>query len=366
MAVTALIYGLSLPLLALVMNARGIDSTLIGWSAAVQSVGIVLIAPFLPAYMSRVGPAMPMLGAILVSLVAFLLLPLFTSTGAWFLLRFVIGSAGGVLWVCGDAWVNEVATERIRGRVVAGYGVAIAAGFSLGPLLLSVTGSDSAAPFLISSAIILLSALPLLPVLRIAPSMGGEQAGGLFHYFKLTPIPMMMCLVYAVAEAILFTFLPLYGIDQGLDQRQVLHLIALIGFGGMLGQIPLGWLADQMDRTVLACLSIFFVAVVAFALPVVITLPVWNLVSMLFLGAFASGIYMLSMVMVGERFSGADLAAASALLGLMFGAGSVLGPPIGGLAMKFFPPHGVPLSIALMFAAFLPVMVVALLRKDRR
>jgi hypothetical protein len=34
--------------------------------------------------------------------------------------------------------------------------------------------------------------------------------------------------------------------------------------------------------------------------------------------------------------------------------------------MKFFPPHGVPLSIALMFAAFLPVMVVALLRKDRR
>lgn len=366
MAVTALIYGLSLPLLALVMNARGIDSTLIGLSAAVQSIGIVLIAPFLPAYMSRVGPAMPMLGAILVSLVAFLLLPLFTSTGAWFLLRFVIGSAGGVLWVCGDAWVNEVATERIRGRVVAGYGVAIAAGFSLGPLLLSVTGSDSVAPFLISSAIILLSALPLLPVLRIAPSMGGEQAGGLFHYFKLTPIPMMMCLVYAVAEAILFTFLPLYGIDQGLDQRQVLHLIALIGFGGMLGQIPLGWLADQMDRTVLACLSIFFVAVVAFALPVVITLPVWNLVSMLFLGAFASGIYMLSMVMVGERFSGADLAAASALLGLMFGAGSVLGPPIGGLAMKFFPPHGVPLSIALMFAAFLPVMVVALLRKDRR
>jgi MFS family permease len=98
---------------------------------------------------------------------------------------------------------------------------------------------------------------------------------------------------------------------------------------------------------------------------VVIAMPVWNLVSMLLLGAFASGIYMLSMVMVGERFSGADLAAASALLGLMFGAGSVLGPAVGGLAREFFPPHGVPFSIGLMFVAFLPVIVVALLRKDR-
>jgi hypothetical protein len=34
--------------------------------------------------------------------------------------------------------------------------------------------------------------------------------------------------------------------------------------------------------------------------------------------------------------------------------------------MEFFPPHGVPLSIAWMFAAFLSVMVIALLRKDRR
>ena len=112
-----------------------------------------------------------MLGAILVSIVAFLLLPVFRGVGAWFVLRFVIGAAGGVLWVCGDTWVNEVATEGFRGRVVAIYGVAVAGGFALGPLLLSVTGTEGVAPFLVTSAIILLSALPLLPVLRIVPSM---------------------------------------------------------------------------------------------------------------------------------------------------------------------------------------------------
>jgi len=366
MAVTALIYGLSLPLLALVMNARGIDSTLIGLSTAVQSVGIVLVAPYLPAYMSRSGPAVLMLGAILVSLVAFLLLPVFSSIGSWFWLRFVIGAAGGVLWVCGDAWVNEVATERIRGRVVAIYGVAVAGGFLLGPLLLSVTGSDGVAPFLVASAIMLLSALPLLPVVRIAPSMQGEQAGGLFHYFALAPVTMLMSGMYAVSEAILLTFLPLYALAQGLAEAQALYLIALLGLGGMIGQFPIGWLADHVNRLLLASLSILFVAIAAVAIPVVITVPVWNLVFMLFLGAATTGVYTISMVMIGEQFRGADLAAASALFGLMFGAGSVLGPPVGGVAMKLLPPHGVPLSIAVMYAIFLPLPVIALLRNRRR
>ena len=70
--------------------------------------------------------------------------------------------------------------------------------------------------------------------------------------------------------------------------------------------------------------------------------------------------------MIGERFSGADLAAASALFGLLFGVGSILGPPFGGVAMESLPPHGVPLSIAVMWAVFLPFPVIALLRNGRR
>jgi hypothetical protein len=52
MSVASLIYGLSLPLLSLVMHQRGVDGTLIGISAAMQSAAIVLVSPFLPKYMS--------------------------------------------------------------------------------------------------------------------------------------------------------------------------------------------------------------------------------------------------------------------------------------------------------------------------
>jgi MFS family permease len=177
---------------------------------------------------------------------------------------------------------------------------------------------------------------------------------------------MLLGGVYAVSEAILLTFIPLYGMDQGLVEAQALYLIAFMGIGGMIGQFPIGWLADHMNRLLLASLSVLFVAVAAIAIPVVITLPTWNLVFMLVLGAATTGVYTIGMVMVGEQFRGADLAAASALYGLMFGAGSILGPPIGGVAMESLPPHGVPLSIAVMYAIFLPLPVIALLRNRRR
>ena len=171
MAATSLIYGLSVPLLSLILEDRGVGGTLIGSQAAVQSVAILLISPLLPRYMSRVGPAILMLGAIVVSLVAFLLLAVFPSMLAWFVLRFTIGAAGSVLWVCGEAWINQVAEDSMRGRTVAIYSMAVSAGFALGPAVLSVTGTRGLTPFVVSGAVMLLSALPLLTVLQNSPML---------------------------------------------------------------------------------------------------------------------------------------------------------------------------------------------------
>jgi MFS family permease len=353
MSVAALIYGLSLPLLSLVMHQRGVDGTLIGISAAMQSAAIVLISPFLPKYMSRSGPAVLMLGAILVSLVAFLLLPVFTSVSAWFALRFVIGA------------VNQVASDATRGRVVALYSMAVAAGFSLGPLLLSITGSGGFTPFLAAGAIMLLAALPLLSVVRIAPRMHGQRSGGLLHYLRLAPVAMLLCALYAITEGIVLTFLPLYGLGVGLSEPRVLYLITLMGIGGIVGQLPIGWLADHMNRMLLAALCTLLVAIAAAAMPMVLTHHPWNLLFMLAYGAIISAIYTVAMVIIGERFRGADLAAASALFGLMWGGGSILGPPIGGLAMDLHS-HGVPLALALLFVLFLPLPVGAWLRQRSR
>jgi MFS family permease len=363
LTVTALIYGLCLPLLSLVMHERGVDGMIIGLSAATQSLAVAFVAPFLPRYMSRIGPARIMLGAILLSLTTFLLLPVFTSVPAWFVLRFALGTAGSCLWVCGEAWINQVAEDSVRGRVVALFSMATAGGFALGPLLLTLTGTEGARPFLIAGAMILASAVPLLSVVHTAPILEGERKGGLAHYLWLAPVPMLLCGLVALADGAMLTFLPLYGMRLGLSEPRALHLLTLMGVGGVLGQIPIGWLADRVNRMLLASVCTLLIALASLAMPLVLAHQPWNLLFMLVFGAILNGIYTVAMVLIGNRFRGADLAAASALFGVMWGSGSILGPSVGGLAMDFSGPHGLPLALTLMFAVCLPMQVGAWLRR---
>ena len=53
-----------------------------------------------------------------VSLVVFLLIPVFPNVYAWFPLRFIIGAAGALQKLADEVWVNQIAGERTRGRVV--------------------------------------------------------------------------------------------------------------------------------------------------------------------------------------------------------------------------------------------------------
>jgi len=365
MAATALISGLSVPLLSLILEDRGVGGTLIGSQAAVQSAAILLISPFLPRYMSRVGPAILMLGAIQVSLVAFLLLAVFPSMLAWFVLRFTIGAAGSVLWVCGEAWINQVSQDSTRGRVVAMYSMAVSAGFALGPAVLSVTGSRGLTPFIVSAAVMLLSALPLFTVLGSSPRMAGKRTGAMPGYFRLAPVAMLLCAMVAANDWMLISFLPLYGQDVGLSEVGALHLIMLFGIGGIVGQIPIGWLADRADRLFLATVCTVLLGAMFLAMPFVVSIQQWNLLYMLALGAVSGGVYTIALVIMGEQFRGADLAAASALFGVMWGAGTVLGPQLGGLAYDHLPPHGIPLSLAALSLLFLPFPTTAWLRGRR-
>ena len=118
MTVTSLIYGFSYPLLALVLERQGVDDTLIGLNTAAQGFAVFAVAPIASQIISRLGPARLMLLSVGLSLALFLLLPAFPNVYAWFLIRFLLGCANAFLWIAGEVWVNEMAEERRRGRIV--------------------------------------------------------------------------------------------------------------------------------------------------------------------------------------------------------------------------------------------------------
>src|SRR5207249_2170192 len=98
-------------------------------------------------------------------------------------------------------------------------------------------------------------------------------------------------------------------------------------------QFPIGWLADRIGRArvhlscgILTCLLLPL-------MPFAVTVP-WLWWTLLYaLGGAAGGIYVLSLVACGERFSGQRLVAASGIVNLTWGVASSGGPFVTGILM---------------------------------
>ena len=65
------------------------------------------------------------------------------------------------------------------------------------------------------------------------------------------------------------------------------------------------------------------------------------------------------MVLLGQRFRGPELAAATVLYTGMWGAGTMLGPLIVGASMDVLGDQSMPCLIALIYVIYLPVFFLA-------
>jgi hypothetical protein len=113
--------GLMIPLTSIVLEQRGISIIAIGLNATVYSLAILLAGPFLPAIIHRIGLLKSMFAGALLSGAFVIGLSLDDSLWLWFLLRFCMGFSGGMHWVGSETWINEVAPEQHRGRIVGAY-----------------------------------------------------------------------------------------------------------------------------------------------------------------------------------------------------------------------------------------------------
>ena len=92
---------------------------------------------------------------------------------------------------------------------------------------------------------------------------------------------------------------------------------------------------------------------------------IWNNVFMFIFGGVFSSLYMLALILLGERFKGPNLAAASALFTAIWGMGSIIGPPLGGIGMDLWQPQGLLLVVGLIFVFYLPFPIRGYLRQRR-
>jgi len=351
-------YGAVTPLISLRLEAAGVDSLLIGLLGAMFPLATLAIGAFVPAVVSRVPLLALLYASLALATASSVLFPVFTALWAWFLLRFLMGAGGTVHWIVSEIWMNALATAHDRSRLMGVYATMLAAGFTLGPLAVRVTGLEGWQPFAIVAAGIVIAGLPLPLAGAFVPKIPPRAPARMRDFLSRQPGILFAALLAGLLDSALIVFLPLYGLRSGLDQGDAITLMAWFMAGSVVLQLPLGAWADRSDRWKAMRLCVACSLLGALLLPVLTPggwLPSRALLSaVLFLwGGTAFGLYTLSLAILGDRSSLAELAAANTAFVMVYEVGSISGPVLVGAAMDLAERQGLVAVTVTLCSVFL-------------
>jgi MFS family permease len=351
-----LIFGLQPPLIALTLQRGGASSLEIGAVTGIGSIAVIVFGPLYPRMIARIGLRGAVTSGIAFAAVILLTMPLLQGAWSWLTLRFLTGCVLGLSWIASEIWLNTISTDRRRGTVMGFYVTMFAAGVLSGPLLLQLTGTTGWRPFLIGAACLAFTALPLL-FTQPPAGAGPSPPGRLLHLLRGASVVIIPALIAGLVESADVALLPVFGLRSGLDEPSSLLLLSVFLAGNVILQLPIGALADRIGRRrVLAgCASVGVIG--PLLLPHFMGQP-WLMVPLLLIwGGMMYGFYTQGIALLGETFAPAELADANTIFVVVYCAGALAGPTLGGLAMDLWPPYG----FVMFLSAAAAVVIVGLL-----
>lgn len=357
-SVFAIAQGLSYPLLSFILQRQGVSPAVIGLSAAMTPVGFILSSPLIPGLARRFGAGRTALICAGLSALVLALIGWTQDVYLWFPLRFLVGVVTNPLYVLSEIWVIALAPPSRRGRVMGIYSTIISAGFAAGPLCLLAVGTEGWPPFLVGIFAFLFCGACLAVVVKRLPRV--DEAGEKVSVLGFMPLAwLLLSAVVAAAgfEQSVLALLPVYGTHFDIPETRMSALLSTMIAGNIAMQVPLGLLAERLTARLVrfGCVSVTVLGCAL--LPALIETPlIWPCVFIW--GAVSYGIYTMSIIELGERFTGSALVAGNASFSLMWGVGGILVPPLTGGVMDLIGAAGLPVTLGAICAALAVATVI--------
>ena len=348
--------GVTLPLVSLRLESWGYGSFAIGVMAATPAVGVLLGASITGRLAGRFGTTRLMQACLLFAAFSVVLLALVQSYPVWLLLRLMIGVALTMVFILGESWINQLAIDAWRGRLVALYGTGYALSQLSGPLLLGFVGTTGDYGFWLGTGLLVGGAL-LLMGRSGAPRVDAQSASGrgLLGFCQSLPAIAWAVMLFAAFESMVLTLLPIYGLRQGFTEEHALLIVSVVVIGDALLQLPLGFLADRVSRHHLFAGCGVVLMLSSLAIPLLLQgSAIWPV--LVLFGASAGGLFTLALILIGERYRDDQLVRANAHVSQLWGVGCLLGPLLTGAASQWVTGHALPLVLAFGAAVFIALV----------
>jgi MFS family permease len=349
-AVLGFAMGFVYPLLSLALANEGLSPASIGLNAAAQPAGTIAALVATPKLVQTFGAKAVALACALSTAVLVAAYPWMPGFLPWTLLRFCQGLSFSVLFAISEAWVVQCASGPYRSRILSLYMSIFALSMALGPVLIAVVGSLGTLPFSIGAAVL---AVAIIPILLVHEVKSTEEAVATSFGQFVWRIPMLLIAValFAMTEISCLSLLPVFGILKGMNEMTAALLVTGFVSGPVLLQYPIGWLADTYSKSKVLVLCSGMAAIAFGLMPfMILSWAVWPL--LLMAGALTSGLYTVSLAMLGEQYSGAELIRGTAAFSAVYGVGSLGGSAVSGEVMTIFGPEAFIFLLALVCGLF--------------
>jgi MFS family permease len=257
---------------------------------------------------------------------AVLMHALFVSPLTWGLMRFVTGMCMAGLYVVAESWLNDMATNATRGRLLSAYMIATMGGLTAGQFLLEVADPDGFELFVLSSILVSASLLPVTLSASSAPPSGIPEPLSFRELARHVPTGVISAFWVGTSAGVLMGLGAVYAVAAEVPEERISTFLAAPLIGSFLLQFPIGWISDRISRRTV----MFWVAATASALASLLTLVTpgsWLAIAlMVLLGGTIFPLYSLTIAFTADWLPQAQLTPASAALVRVNGVGAVFGP----------------------------------------
>jgi MFS family permease len=356
--------GLQATLLGLRATLEGFPTSLTGLVMSCYYVGFLLGTRIAPRLLLRVGHVRVFAALAALASVAILVHATWLHPLPWAAMRLVSGLCFAGIYVVAESWLNHRASRTNRGRLLAVYMLVLYVGLGSAQFLLLAANPETAAPFMLVSALISLAMLPILASAQPTPEPALPQP---VHYRDLylnSPLAVVAVAVSGMISSTIFSMGPVYARLSGADTRGVAEFMAVSILAAVLTQYPVGRLSDRTDRRTVIAGACVLATLAAGSILVLSPLPhlLFLLLTALFSGA-ALTLYSLAVSHINDKLEPAQMVAASSALLLINGIAAAAGPVVSGSLMSSFGPKAYFGTLATLTGG---LTVYDLWRKSRR
>ena len=333
--------GLQGSLLGVRAASEGFGSSLTGLVMAGFFGGFLAGSKWTPKALQRVGHIRVFGALASTASISILVHSVFVDPVTWGAMRFVTGLCYAGIFVVAESWLNDRASNDMRGQMLAIYMMVTFAGMGAGQLMLNLSDPGGFDLFILVSVLISCAVVPILLSATPAPEFSTPKPVRLKRLYEASPLGVIGTFAAGLTNGTVFGMGAVYAHQSGMDIDHVSYFMGALIAGAALLQWPIGRLSDLFDRRIVITVVTFGAAGMALLADRLAGDGFAGLlVAAAGLGGLSLTIHSLCLAYTNDYLEPAEMTAASGGLVLILGLGSIIGPLVTGVLMDLIGPSG--------------------------